>query len=138
MIKKVKESVTIPVIGNGDVVSPELAKKMLDETGCDAVMIGRGVLGNPWLVKNCVDYLETGSYENNITLKDKIEMLKSHFEMLINDKNERVALLEIRSHALWYLKGVSGGAKVKNMICSAKSPEEVFIILEELLNNECC
>ena len=59
---------------------------MLDETGCDAVMIGRGVLGNPWLIKDCVDYLEKGSYENNITLKDKIEMLKRHFEMLIRDK----------------------------------------------------
>lgn len=138
LIKKVKENVNIPVIGNGDVVSPELAKKMLDETGCDAVMIGRGVLGNPWLIRNCVDYLETGSYENNITLKDKIEMLKRHFELLISDKNERVALLEIRSHALWYLKGVIGGAKVKNMICSAKSSEEVFSILEELLNNERC
>ena len=137
LIKKVKESVSIPVIGNGDVTSPELAKKMLDETGCDAVMIGRGVLGNPWLIKDCVDYLEKGSYENNITLKDKIEMLKRHFEMLIRDKNERVALLEIRSHALWYLKGVSGGAKVKNMICSAKNSEEVFNILEELLNYEC-
>ena len=135
LIKQVKENVNIPVIGNGDVTTPELAKKMLDETGCDAVMIGRGVLGNPWLIKNCVDYLETGSYDNEITLKDKIDMLKKHFELLTKDKNEKVALLEIRSHALWYLKGIEGSAKIKNMICSSKSSEEIFNILNDFLEN---
>lgn len=136
LIKRVKQSVNIPVIGNGDVVSPKLAKKMLDETGCDAVMIGRGVLGNPWLIKQCVDYLDTGKYINNISLKDKIDMLRKHFELLIKDKNEKVALLEIRSHALWYLKGVKGGARAKNEICSAKSVDEVFRVLGGLVENE--
>ena len=131
LIKSVKESVSIPVIGNGDVTSPELAKKMLDETGCDAVMIGRGVLGNPWLIKNCVNYLENGDYNNFISFDEKINMLKKHIEYLNNDKCEKVALLEIRSHAIWYLKGVSGAAKIKNQICSAKSVEEILGILEK-------
>lgn len=135
LIKQVKESVSIPVIGNGDVTTPELAKKMLDETGCDAVMIGRGVLGNPWLIKQSLDYIEKGSYDKNISLDEKIDMLKKHFEMLTEDKNEKLALLEIRSHAIWYLKGMEGSAKVKNKICSAKSIDEIFNILDEYRGN---
>ena len=131
LIKLVKESVNIPVIGNGDVTTPELAKKMLDDTGCDAVMIGRGVLGNPWLIKNIIDYLNTGYYNTNISYEEKINMLKKHVEYLKNDKNEKVALLEIRSHAIWYLKGIEGSAKIKNAICSAKSINEIFDILEK-------
>ena len=131
LIKKVKENVNIPVIGNGDVTTPELAKKMIDETGCDAVMIGRGVLGNPWVIKNCIDYLDTGKYESEVSLTEKIDMLKKHFELLVQDKCEKVALLEIRSHALWYLKGIPGSAKIKNLICSSKSVDEIFQILDE-------
>ena len=131
LIKKIKESVNIPVIGNGDVTTPELAKKMLAETGCDAVMIGRGVLGNPWLIKNTIDYLETGSYEDNITIDMRIDMLKKHFESLLMDKNEKVALLEIRTHAMWYLKGLPGGANARNLICSSKSVDEIFKILND-------
>lgn len=135
LIKKVKEAVKIPVIGNGDVTTPELAKKMLEETGCDAVMIGRGVLGNPWLIKNTVEYLKKGTYNDNITINEKIDMLKKHFELLIKEKSEKVALLEIRSHALWYLKGIPGCAKIKNKICSSHTSKEIFNILEDIKND---
>ena len=106
IIKDVKNAVHIPVIGNGDVTTPELAKKMLDETGCDAVMIGRGILGNPWLIKECIYYLETGKILPKPTNIEKIAMMKKHFELLVQDKNERVALLEIRTNILYYLKGM--------------------------------
>jgi len=135
IIKKVKESVTIPVIGNGDVISCYDAKRMLDETGCDAVMIGRGVLGNPWLIKECVEYLENEKVPNEVTASDKLDMLKRHYELLLQDKCEKLALLEIRSHAIWYLKGMKGGAKVKNEICSAKSSDDIFKIIGEYLEN---
>ena len=135
LIKKVKDSVSIPVISNGDVTTPELAKKMLYETGCDAVMIGRGVLGNPWLIRECVEYLDTGKYDNNITLEERINMLKKHYELLKNDKEEHIALLEIRSHAIWYLKGLKGNNIVRNKLCKATSSDEIFYILEEYKNN---
>src|SRR5574344_2476579 len=97
IIKQVKENVSIPVIGNGDVTSCYLAKKMLEETKCDAVMIGRGAIGNPWLIKECVDYLQDGTLPREITPQEKIEMLKKHFHLLVQDKDEKIALLEIRS-----------------------------------------
>ena len=135
IIKNVKESVQIPVIGNGDVTSCYLAKQMLEQTGCDLVMIGRGVLGNPWLIKECVEYLNSGKQPVPVTTSEKIEMLKHHFSLLVQDKNEQVALLEIRSHALWYIKGIPGSAKIKNAICQTKTAEEIFSILDEYLLN---
>ena len=136
LIKAVKESVNIPVIGNGDVTSCYLAKKMLDETGCDAVMIGRGVLGNPWLIKECVDYLEDGTEPREISKQERIEMLKRHFKLLVEDIGEKGAVLEIRTHALWYIKGLKGSAPVKNKICSSKTAEDMFKILDEYLKEE--
>ena len=135
IIKAVKESVKIPVIGNGDVTSCYLAKKMLEETGCDAVMIGRGVLGNPWLIKECVEYLEDGTEPTEIQPREKIAMLKRHFDLLVQDKSEKQAILEIRTHALWYIKGLKGSAAIKNQICQTKSKDEMFSILDNYLNN---
>lgn len=136
IIKQVKENVNIPVIGNGDVTSCFLAKKMLEETGCDAVMIGRGVLGNPWLIKECVEYLENEKLPTPISPEEKINMLKRHFQLLIEDKCEKAAILEIRSHALWYVKGLPGSAKIKNLICQSQTPEEMFKLLDEYLQNK--
>lgn len=134
IIKQVKENVSIPVIGNGDVVSLETFLEMLEYTKCDAVMIGRGVLGNPWLIKEISTYLKTGEVIPKPTLLEKIDMIKRHYELLLEDKPEKIALLEIRSHAIWYLKGMPNCAEVKTKICSAKSSQEIFSILENYYN----
>ncbi len=131
IIKLVKESVNIPVIGNGDIKSCYDAKRMLDETNCDAVMIGRGCLGNPWLIKECVDYLENGVEPKEITKEDKLNMIDKHFDYLLKTKPEKVAVLEMRSHIAWYLKGITGAAKVKDDIFKTKDISEIKRILKE-------
>lgn len=133
IIKQVKETVKIPVIGNGDVTSAEKAKEMLDYTGCDAVMIGRGVLGNPWLINECVTYLESGIIPSRPSSKEKIEMLKRHYKLLVESTSERQAILEIRMHALWYIKGMPKSAYIKNEICKTKNSEDLFKILDDYL-----
>ncbi len=131
IIKAVKNTVSIPVIGNGDVTSPLFAKKMLEETGCDAVMIGRGILGNPWLIRDCVSYLEDGFCKNSVSNLEKVAMIKKHFTLLKNDKNERVALLEIRTNILYYLKGMPNNKNMKLKVCSCKSGIELLHILDD-------
>lgn len=133
IIKQVKESVSIPVIGNGDITSCYDAKKMIDETGCDAVMIGRACIGNPWIIKECVDYLEKGIEPIPVSADEKIAMLKHHYELLESDKGEKLASLEIRTHALSYIKGIRGNAEIKNEICKTKTKEEMFEILDNYL-----
>ena len=133
IIKQIKESVKIPVIGNGDVKNCYDAKRMLEETCCDAVMIGRGVLGNPWLIKECVDYLEYGIEPKTIDPKEKIAMIKKHVNLLKKTKDEKRALLEIRSHASWYLKGIYNGIKLKNQIFKVKTIAELTSILDEFM-----
>ena len=135
IIKQVKENVSIPVIGNGDIKSCYDAKRMLDETGCDAVMIGRGVLGNPWLIKECVDYLEHGILPTDVSLEEKINMIKRHINLLKETKDEKRALLEIRSHAAWYLKGVNNSAKLKQDICRVSSVLELLKLLDEFVTH---
>lgn len=124
IIKQVKENVTIPVFGNGDVKSYEDYIKMLEYTKCDGVMIGRGCLGNPWLIKECV----LGK-KIDITAKDRIDMIKKHFEYLLKIKSEHVALLEIRTHAAWYLKGIPGSKEMKLEIFKTKTKDEFLDIL---------
>ncbi len=133
IIKEVKEAVNLPVIGNGDIKSCYDAKRMMEETDCDAVMIGRGILGNPWLIKECIDYLENDKLPEEISPKEKIEMLKKHYELLLKNQSEKQAIFEIRSHALWYIKGLPNNAKIKILICTAKSSLKLFSILDEYL-----
>lgn len=135
IIKIVKEAISIPVIGNGDVLNCYDAKRMLDETGCDAVMIGRGVLGNPWLIKECVEYLDFGKEPEKIAPIDKIKMLKRHYQLLLESQCERQAILEIRTHALWYIKGLPNSAKIKNQICSIKKSEDLFEVLDNYISS---
>ncbi len=135
IIKQVKEMVSIPVIGNGDITSAEKAKEMLDFTGCDAVMIGRGVLGNPWLIKECVSYLDSGIIPPKPSAREKIEMLKRHYQLLVDSTSEKQAILEIRTHALWYIKGMPKSAYIKNEICKTKNSEDLFKILNDYLGD---
>lgn len=134
IIKEVVNAVDIPVIGNGDVVSCYDAKKMLDETGCNAVMIGRGLLGNPWLIKECVEYLESGKLPEVIDYNEKIDMMEYHLNKLCEDKTEKQAVLEIRNHLLNYLKGLPENKEVKNQVCRCKSRLEIIEVLENYRN----
>jgi nifR3 family TIM-barrel protein len=136
IIKQVKENVKIPVIGNGDIKSCYDAKRMLEETNCDAVMIGRGVLGNPWLIKECVNYIENNIEPNIITPSEKLNMILYHLDKLVKFKSEKVALLEIRSHAAWYLKGINNTSNLKQEIFKTKTIEEFKELINKFIKEE--
>ncbi len=130
IIKEVKESVSIPVIGNGDIKSYLDAKRMFEYTKCDAIMIGRGILGNPWLIKECVDYLNYNKEPTFVSLNEKLNMIKKHLKYLLELKNERIVLLEMRSHIAWYLKGLPKSSLIKQKINTVESIEEMLSIIE--------
>lgn len=135
IIKEVKEAVNIPVIGNGDILSAKDAKKMIDETGCDAVMIGRGTLGNPYLIKQVVRYLEDGVLLKDQSPTEKMETCLKHFNYLLKIKPEKVATLEMRTHAAWYLKGLPNGVNVKKRLYELKTKEEFISTITEYMEN---
>lgn len=133
IIKKVKENVKIPVIGNGDILSALDAKNMIDKTGCDAVMVGRGTLGNPYLIKQIVTYFETGKLLEDQTPIQKMQTCLKHFDYLLKIKPEKVAVLEMRTHGAWYLKGLPNGVSIKKKLYEIKTKEEFINTVEEYM-----
>lgn len=136
MIKQVKASVSIPVIGNGDIKDAKFAKEMIEYSNVDAVMVGRAALGNPWLIKEIDQYLKTGTLIEKPTVEEKITVIKLHIEKLLELKGEKLAVLEMRGHASWYLKGIKNATYFKTEIQSATTVSDLYEILERIRENE--
>lgn len=136
IIKEVKKNISIPFIGNGDVETPQDAKRMIDETGVDAVMIGRAALGNPWMIYRTVQYLETGELKSEPSVREKMDVCLLHFERLMQLKGESVAVREMRKHASWYLKGIRGNGKVRNAINQIETADELRALLNSVVELE--
>ena len=136
IIRQVKEAVKIPVIGNGDVFTPEDAKRMLEETGCDGIMVGRGAKGNPWIFKRITHYLETGELLPGPTLMEVRDMILRHGKMLTEYKGEMTAMREMRSHMAWYTKGMRNSAALRCEINQVETLEGLAELLEKRMEAE--
>ncbi len=132
LIKQVKDSVKIPVIGNGDITTIYEAKQMLNETGCDAIMIGRATLGNPWFIKECLEYVENNKIIDKPTYEDRINMLIKHYNLLKSNTNERKAILDIKTPALYYLKYIPKSKELKKELSMCKNEEEFFHCIDKI------
>ncbi len=130
VLRQVSEKITIPFIGNGDVATPVDAKRMLEETGVDAVMIGRAALGNPWMIYQTVRYLETGEFVEEPSPIEKIDVCLLHFNRLMALKGERVAVREMRKHTAWYLKGIKGSGPIRSAVNEMETKEQLTNLLQ--------
>ncbi len=135
IIKKVKETVAVPVIGNGDVTDAKSALKMLEKTGCDAVMVGRGALGKPWVFEEINTFLKTGEILPEKSIEERMFVLKGHIAKLIDYKGEYIAMREARKHAAWYVKGIRGAAKFRSEIGQIKSFTDLEKLIEKITEN---
>ncbi len=129
IIREVKNAVSIPVIGNGDITDGRSAKNMLDYTSCDGIMIGRGAQGNPWIFQEILHYLNTGTTLPPPSVKERLAKMSEHLDLLIEYKGERIGVLEARKHMAWYLKGLRGGAIFRDHINKASTGEEMRNII---------
>lgn len=134
-IAKVKEAVSIPVFGNGDVTSPELAKQMLEYTGCDGVMIARGVRGNPWLFGQIKEYLATGKRVEQPTVEEVVATIKRHARLQVEYKGEYLGIREMRKHVAWYTTGYPASAKLRNKVNEIETLEGLDQLMEQYLEN---
>lgn len=131
-ITKTKQAVKIPVIGNGDVTAPQQAQQMFDETGCDAVMIGRGAINNPWIFRDTKHYLRTGEIPDHPSLKERVDILIKHYKYSVEYKSERRGVIEMRKHLSGYLKGLPHIAKFRMELMQFDTLEPVLERLERL------